>query len=112
MLREDLNNMDEELLADFLYMMCTEDKDEALERWDSIAEIDENGEEVFAFELDKAKEVFGEELAQEMDEHIRMVLAKEQIEQQMLQDLQDGKIDFDDNGGMVILPTEDDNEES
>lgn len=88
---------------DILFMMGTDDIDTAIERWNILCVTDEDGEDCLEFDLADATEKLGEEVAQEMDEHIRAYFAKRELEEKMNNDIAEGRIQIDDDGNIIDL---------
>lgn len=103
MKKEEFLEINELERLDLMFMLATEDVDTAVERWNLFAEIDEDGEEAFAFDPELAKELVGEELAQQMDERVRATFAKNELQEQMNRDIAEGNIIIDEDGNLIDL---------
>ena len=87
---------------DILFMMATDDVDVALDRWNMLCTTDEDGDDCLEFDIEAVIDQLGEDIAKEMDEHIRAYFAKRELEEQMNKDLAEGKIIVDENGNMFV----------
>lgn len=110
MTRDEFDEINALEQQDILFMMATEDIDTALERWNLLCVTDENGEDCLEFDLADVTEKLGEEIAKEMDEHIRAYFAKREIEDKMNTDLAEGRIEIDDDGNIINLEEATDDE--
>lgn len=103
MTKDELMAINELERQDILFMMATDDINIALERWNLLCVTDKNGEDCLEFDLEDVIEKLGEDIAKEMDEHIRAYFAKREIEDKMNTDLAEGRIEIDDDGNIINL---------